>query len=135
MNDRYFANVASVQDKYSIVVNKGSEHGVAVGNKFLVIGIGDTIVDPNTGEELEKLEIVRGKVSVTHVQEKISTMESCDYEKAPDTKEIKKVSSNGKSAFASIIGPQDTITESIKPGQSFLKELQEVKIGDYLIKI
>lgn len=135
MSDRYFGMVANVIDKYTIVANRGSNQGVSIGNKFLIVTVGEAITDPDTGEELEKLEIVRGKVSVTHIQEKISTLESYEYDKSPDTKEIKKVSSNGRSAFASIIGGQDTVTESIKPGQSYLKELEDVKVGDYLIKI
>lgn len=134
MNDRYFAKVASVQDKYTVVVNKGSDHGIAVGSKFLVIGIGDAIVDPDTGEELEKLEIVRGKVVATHVQDKIATMKSDEYEKSSDVKEIKKVVSKG-GGIIGLINSQDTVTESIKPGEEYLKPLTKVEKGDLLIKI
>lgn len=135
MNDRYFAKVASVLDKYTIVVNKGSEHGVSVGNKFLVIGIGDAIIDPDTGQELEKLEIVRGKVVATHVQVKIATMKSYEYEKSSDIKEIKKVISKAGGGFAGLMGSQDTTTESIKPGAELLKPLAGIEKGDLLIKI
>jgi hypothetical protein len=135
MNDRYFAKVASVPDNYSIVVNKGSEHGIGVGNKFLVIGIGDSIVDPDTGEELEKLEIVRGKVVATHVQDKIATMKSDEYEKSSDIKEIKKVVSKGGGGIIGLLNSQDTVTESIKPGEEYLKPLTGVEKGDLLIKL
>ncbi|WP_152662884.1 hypothetical protein [Halomonas sp. HG01] len=132
MTDRYFGKVVSKPDGYRVVVNKGYDNGVEVGQKFLVVGIGDVIRDPDTGEELEKLEIVRGRVVVDHVQQKISTLKSCEYEVSEETKEIKKVSSRGGLA---VLGPQDTVTESIKPGSKHLKPLQGAGIGDLIIKL
>lgn len=132
MSERYFGKVVTVPDKYNVVINKGSEQDVQVGDSFLVVGIGEVIKDPDTGEKLENLEIVRGRVVVEHVQPKIATLKSCQYEASEDVKEIKKVTSRGGLA---LLGPQDTVTESIKPGAKHLKALDGAKIGDFVIKL
>lgn len=134
MSDRYFSKVAVVRDSYTIVISKGSENGLKEGDKFLVVGLGDLIIDPDTGEELEQLEIVRGKAIVTHVQNKVATLESCEYSKSSDTREIKKVTTKA-TALLGMLGPQDTVTESIKPGESRLKPFDEVNKGDLVIKL
>ena len=115
MSERYFAKVVSVQDSTTAVINAGEARGVKVGDRFLLVGLGEIIVDPDTNEELERLEVVRGKARVTHVQSKIATLQAFEYVRTGDVKEIKKVTSRA-SGFASLIGPQDTVTESIKPG-------------------
>ena len=132
MTERYFGKVVSTPDKYSVVINKGTDQEVQVGQKYLVVGLGEIITDPDTGEELEKLEIVRGRVVVEHVQPKIATLKSCEYEASEDVKEIKKVTSRGGLAM---FGPQDTVTESITPGAKHLKALDGAKVGDFVIKL
>jgi len=135
MTNRYAGKVVSVSDKFTVIINKGSESGIVIGDKFLIIGLGEVIIDPDTQEELERLEIVRGKAVVTHVQEKISTLQSCEYEKSSGVREIKKVSLRGGVAIPGIFGPQDTVTESIKPGEERLKELNGIQVGDHIIKL
>lgn len=134
MSDRYFGKVVATTDRFTIVMNRGAEHGIKNGDKFLVVGLGPTIVDPDTQEELERLEIVRGKVSIFHVQAKISSARSCEVERLSDVKEIKKVTSRG-GGVAGFLAPQDTVTESIKPGDERLKELNDAQIGDLLLKL
>ena len=133
MSERYFAKVVKVEDDFTVVINKGSSSGIKENDKFIIAGLGDIITDPDTGEELDRLEIVRGKVAAFHVQEKIATMKSCDYEKTSGKREIKKVTSKNM-GMASIFGPQDTVTESIIPGDERVKGLDGVKVGDVLIK-
>ncbi len=134
MSDRYFAKVVNVQDKYTVVINAGREHEVKVGEKFLLVGLGETIIDPDTQESLEQLEIIRGKVVVTHVQNKIATVKSIEVERTSDVKEIKKVSNKGN-AYVAFMGAQDTVTETIKPGEERLKPLENVNVGDMVIKL
>lgn len=135
MDERYFGKVVNIIDKFTVVMNKGAKDGVKANDKFLVITLGEIITDPDTGEELEKLEIVRGKVKVIHPQERISTLRSCEYEKSKDQKEIKKVTSRGGTGISMLFGGQDTVTESITPGEETLKELSSAQVGDLLIKL
>ncbi|WP_431101226.1 hypothetical protein [Roseateles noduli] len=134
MNERYFAKVVKVIDKHTIVVNAGADKDLKVGKQFLIVGLGEAIVDPDTKESLGQLEVVRGKARVTHVQERIATLKSAEYEKQPDFKEIKKVSTAGKGGLANIFGPQETVTESIKPAEPVPKPFVEVMVGDLAIE-
>lgn len=132
MNERYFAKVVHVQDNYTVVINAGSLRDVKPGKRFLLVGLGEVIVDPDTNEELERLEVVRGTGVVTHVQDKIATLRSSEYDKSPEEKEIKKVTSRG--GFAILAGvPQDTVTETVKPGEPILREFRGVQVGDFAI--
>lgn len=132
MAERYFGRVVGMPDKYTVVINKGDDNEVEIGQKFLVVGQGNIIIDPETNEELERLELVRGRVSIEHIQQKISTLKSCEYEKAKDLKEIKKVTSQGG---VTVFGRQNTVTESITPGKRSLKKLNDARVGDYIIKL
>ena len=134
MSERYFGKVVHISDKFSVVINAGAEQGVKVGMKFLVVGLGNLICDPDTGEELEKLEIVRGRAEVLHVQTKLATLKSIEVDHQPDTREIKKVTSRN-TGISSLIGPQDVVTESITPSEPVLLELRGVKVGDFVIKL
>jgi hypothetical protein len=135
MADRYLGKVVRVLDDYSIVVNRGADSGFELGNQFLVVGLGDEIIDPDTNENLGRLEIVKGKVEVAHAQEKMATLKSCRYSRAIEKKEIKKVSSSGKGGLVSIFGAQDTVTESITPGEPILLKLESACVGDVLVKV
>lgn len=59
----------------------------------MIYAIGDMITDPDSGEELERLEIVKGIGRVVHLQGKISTVESDVVEETP--RHIKRSTSLG----------------------------------------
>jgi hypothetical protein len=134
MSDRYFGKVVAVNNEYQVVINKGSAHGVQDGQRFIIVGLGDVLVDPDTGEELEKLEIVRGRAIVVHVQSTIATLKSCDFQKNEDVREIKKIKASRALSLA-LLGEGETITESIKPGDKYLMPLEDAAIGDMAIRL
>lgn len=70
------ATVARVLDEYTVVINRGAEDGVEIGQTFLVYYIADEVVDPETNESLGNLELVRGRGAATHVQPRMSTIRS-----------------------------------------------------------
>lgn len=71
------AKVAKVIDNYKLVINKGSEDGIREGQRMIVYNIDDEdIKDPDTGESLGYLELVRGTGKIIFIQEKISILES-----------------------------------------------------------
>ena len=142
MSTRYFAQVVQVQDKLTVIVNAGENKGVKTGQKFLIVGLGQEVYDPDTKESLGALEIVRGKAEVIHVQEKMATLKSIDWLRNPDIREITKVrktldSASMVSAFSRVLGniPNETITESIKPQEPSLKPLNGVDVGDKVIAL
>lgn len=70
------AKVADVISPYSLVLNVGLEDGVSISDRFLIIGYGKDIKDPDTGESLGNLEIERGTGRVAHVQSSMCTVVS-----------------------------------------------------------
>lgn len=134
MPERYFGKVVKIIDSFTIVIDKGEEHGVKKDSIFLVVGIGDEIVDPDTNAVLERLEIVRGCVIATHVQQKITTLKSNEYIKLKEIKEIKTTRSGGGGLLGSLMQGHET-SEIIRPGEMRLKEIEKVQLGDVMIKM
>lgn len=135
MSERYFAKIIKIIDKNTVVINAGASKGVSIDKQLLIVGLGDDIIDPDTNESLGQLEIVRGKGRVIHVQERMATLQSAEYEKQPEIKEIKRVSTSGQSALAAMFGPQETVTESIKPTAPVSKPFANVQVGDFAIEV
>ncbi|MEG3436195.1 hypothetical protein V0288_03610 [Pannus brasiliensis CCIBt3594] len=71
------AQVVKVIDDYRLVINRGESNGIAEGQRMLVYNTSEEeITDPQTGESLGYLELVRGTGTITFVQEKISILQS-----------------------------------------------------------
>ena len=68
--------VAHVEDDHRVVINRGADGGIRMGQRFLIYAIGKEILDPVTQKSLGKLELVRGTGKVTHVQAKMAVVES-----------------------------------------------------------
>ncbi|NQE04351.1 hypothetical protein C5S32_00635 [ANME-1 cluster archaeon GoMg1] len=62
--------VAEIVDEYTVVINRGQEHGVEEDMRFVIYEPGEEIKDPETDESLGKFEYVKAKVEVVNVQEK-----------------------------------------------------------------
>jgi hypothetical protein len=71
-----------------IVINRGLRQGVKPGDRFLVFGIGPHITDPDTGEDLGQLELVRGRGEVVHVQEHLATICTLERRRTRPAKRI-----------------------------------------------
>lgn len=123
-NNKFQAIIAEIINENTIVINKGSNDGVQKGQKFLVYAESkNEIKDPVTKENLGKLEIVKGKGEVIHVQDRLSTIKS--VEKYPSTREIQKESS---SLFFNPYNQQPKVTEFFRSEKT--KPFENPKIGD-----
>lgn len=90
LEKKFPAAVASIINEYRIVINRGNEHDIRLGQRFLVYCLSDEeIIDPITNEPLGYLEIVKGTGKVINVQERISVIES-DKTEISNRKIIKK---------------------------------------------
>lgn len=65
--------VARILSDQSVVINRGSEHGVKTGDRFVIFAESDEVTDPESGESLGSLEIVKARVVAAHVQENMTT--------------------------------------------------------------
>jgi hypothetical protein len=71
------AKVIRILDEYTVVINKGSSDGLTAGMRFLIYEIDpEELIDPDTKENLGKLEIVKGIGKILHIQDKIATLQS-----------------------------------------------------------
>jgi len=98
MKTRSLARVASVIEMGNeVVINRGSDDGVKSGDRYLIYGLGEELIDPETGESLGQLELVRGRGVVVHVQSKMSTLRSVE------TRVRKRTHNSLSTAFAAWI--------------------------------
>ncbi|EPM0081157.1 hypothetical protein ACLB6C_04350 [Enterobacter hormaechei] len=139
MNNNFFAKIVKIDDTNTeFIINKGSADGIRDHSEFVIIEVGEEIFDPDTGMSLGKLEIVKGKVKVKHIQEKMTTIVSNEYRYEPDRKEIRKSVINNPTLsklMASALISRDSDIEIIIPGGKTIKSIDGVKIGDFVSKI
>ena len=78
-------SVIKVSDNGQIIINRGSEFGVEVGQELSMVTAGEELVDPDSGELLgtEDGETI-GKVKVAKVSEKVSYCTVTEGEAKPD---------------------------------------------------
>lgn len=88
--------VARIVDDFTVVINAGTVDGISQGNVVMVYDIDGTVKDPDTGETLGELEIVKGTGVVTNAQERFSTVVSNMDDDAP----IKVMKKNHPSEMA-----------------------------------
>lgn len=117
--------VIKVIDEYTVVINKGSKDGIKQDQGFLIYSISDEpLIDPVTNENLDYLEVVKGRATIKHLQEKICTLRSSQY--SSPTKTIRKERNPILSPFGS------TVEEVIDDKE--LLPLDDPIIGD-LVKL
>ena len=106
------ASVAQVfNNGYKIVINRGSEHGVAKDQRFQIYGLSDEeIKDPESGESLGRLEIVKGIGKVVHIQPRMATLKSTEESVTTERKIVKNRSP--LSVFGR--GEEETITPTTR---------------------
>jgi hypothetical protein len=69
--------VAEIVNSRELAINRGSDHGVVEGMRFDILDPGDTAIsDPETGETLGEIELVKIRVRVNFVEPKFSIAET-----------------------------------------------------------
>jgi hypothetical protein len=64
-------SVARIFGPRNVALSAGAIDGVKEGMVFVIYSLGDSIFDPITGEPLGELELVKGRVKVVNVQERV----------------------------------------------------------------
>lgn len=115
--------VAHVENAFQVVINAGLLNGVKIGQRFQVFSIGEEIFDPDSGESLGSLEVIKGTGRVIHVQDKIATLESDMVE--PGTKIVRK----STTPFFRAIGEGWTEEKALPPAPAKFKS---PRTGDFV---
>jgi hypothetical protein len=121
------ARVAIVVDPYTIVLNVGRNDGITPKQSFLVYGHGPDVTDPETGDNLGPLEIVRGRGQVDHLQDSVCTLVSTMTRNVPGIKKIYRRDRFG--GISSYLGNQ---FDEIEEGASTVTDpFKDATVGDY----
>ena len=119
--------VARILSDSEIILNIGAKDGVKLDMKFVIYSEGDHILDPTTGEDLGAFEIVKGRVTIVHVMEKMSQAETSTYE-------VNVPSLYEEALRPSFLGSRrETRRDKLRVAQDQLKPLKDVytvKVGD-----
>ncbi len=99
--------VVKIIDEETLVINRGSNHGLKNGDRYLIYGSGGEIKDPTTGASLGNLEIVRGSGTVIHVQEQMSTIKSDQFHR-PSTITKRTIRKGAGSALTIALGGSES---------------------------
>jgi hypothetical protein len=70
--------VVEIISDTTVVLGAGKEAGVHENMLFVLYELGPEIFDPENSAPLGRLEIVKGRVSVVHVQEKLAIAETLE---------------------------------------------------------
>lgn len=102
--------VAKVLNPLSVILAAGFEDGVKEGMEFIIYDLSETIYDPETGEDLGKLEIVKGRVYAVHVQDRLTWAQT-------RSRKVERVIDplgglSAAASIASVLGKR-TITETV----------------------
>lgn len=72
--------IVKILDEYNVVINGGTRDNVSINDKFQILDKkGSLVIDPDTGEEIGYLDLIKATVTVTEVQEKMCICTSPKY--------------------------------------------------------
>lgn len=116
--------VASLNE-YELVINKGSNDGIKINDKFIIYNLGEELFDPDTKESLGHVELVCGKAKPKHIQPKLTTLISNDFEPP-------KITTTRREGSILSFTPTE-IVEEVDPNSDRI-EFDNVKIGSLVKK-
>lgn len=91
-NDTSLIRVAKIIDNYTVIINRGAEDGVKVGDTYLIYSLEDNeILDPITQVPLGYLELAKGIGEVTHVQDKLATIQASKLATIQTSKSVEEL--------------------------------------------
>lgn len=136
MENKFFAKIIHVNNDFTqFVINKGYNDNIRHNEKFLIVALGDDIIDPDTNENFGRLEIVKGEAIVHHIQEKMTTLISNQFIEEPAKEEtIYKTEAIHRARISfGIPSFERTPSKKVKiDAEKRIKPLLNVRKGDYV---
>ena len=75
MNNSF--KIVKIIDEYQVIINGGSNHGVNISDNFQILDEkGSEVTDPETGEVIGHLDLIKDTIQVANVFEKMSICEN-----------------------------------------------------------
>jgi hypothetical protein len=123
VTDRIRGQVAQLIDESTLVINRGSEHGVQVGMRFAVLNRkGADVVDPETGESIGSVDVEKVLVKVVRVEPKLAVGRTF------------RTFTSGLGIFSSTSRRETLRTDSATYRQELSEQDSIVKIGDPVVQ-
>ena len=72
--------VVRIISNNEVILNVGAEAGVRREMEFVIYAESDKVIDPETGEDLGVIETIKGRLTVTHVMDKMARAKTETYE-------------------------------------------------------
>lgn len=127
------AKVARTIDDYSFVINKGADSSLEVGKEYFIVELGEVILDPDSGEELEQLHIIKGSARIETLQQKIATLRTSETVVIKPAVKRKKENNDPRTVHLRTWLSALTEYEIIEPAITEPKKITNVKVGDLII--
>lgn len=121
------AKVVRIVSPNEIVANLGVTDGVDESTSFLVYALGDEITDPDSGESLGNLEIVRGRGTTKHVQARMTTIRSAERRKVIRDR-VRPIPQDTVDRMMSPFPKTETVTDVVEEPAPF----EGVRVGDFV---
>lgn len=130
MNDVY--KIVRILNDTEIVINGGHLHGLREGDFLEIFVEGEEIEDPETSESLGTLDIIKGKVKIKTIYDKMSLCESAEYK-------IEKKYPEHMSAITKMTKSLDRYfiaeVEVLQPLNVDMEQAQQVEEVDRIIRL
>ena len=122
------ARIVKLVDNNTLVINKGLQDGVTTSDKFLIYGLDEELIDPDSGESLGALEVVRGRGRVTHLQARLATLSTYETVIYPGQKKV--IKRDGRGVYSYLQGGPSV--EEVEDGPTTeVVEFKNAQVGDY----
>ena len=118
-----YTKVAKVLNSTSVILAAGSDDGVKEGMEFVIFDLSEMIRDPETGEELGQLELVKGRVYAVHVQDKLTWAQT-------KSRTVERVINLIPTPFLSRTSKETVYDELKVEGASPIETDRVVRVGD-----
>jgi hypothetical protein len=112
-------------DGFEVVISRGARDGLRLGQRFVVFTYGPEVEDPDTGENLGRIELVRGRGEIIHLQDNMATVRS--VEKRPSRPSKRVIRDTGMLAIAT--GRGHVIEEDWPPEE--VLPFRHISVGDF----
>ena len=119
--------IVKIVDERTLVADVGTEQGVAVEQQFVVVQPVDMVVDPESGDELGTLELIKARLVAVHAQPRIATLAPLPGEQSQSTVLSQRMAWDSRGAP---IGSSDVILSVDRSQISGRHRVEAIKIGD-----
>jgi len=125
--DAELARVAYLVDpgRFEVAISRGALDGLKLGQRFLVFAYGPEVKDPASGENLGRIELVRGQGEVVHLQDHMATIRSVEKSPARPGKRVIRDSTMFGLIGGGNITEQDWTAEDPLP-------FRDIAVGDFV---